>query len=237
MPVIAEGKKDYEDAYVHKPAEKYHIGKAFRESYKTARANLVFSLSKGGCKKVVVASSLPREGKTLTSVNLAIEFAQQINSRVLLLDCDLRKPRVHRFFGVQNVAGLTDYLLKLKTLDEIVIKTHIDNLSLICSGTLPPNPSEILTSEYFFDFFKNFEDNYDYIIIDTSPLNIIVDALSVIKLSDGVVLSVIQGVSTHPEFLKTVSAIKKIDARILGVILHGVEHTNRKKYYYDGYYN
>ncbi|MDR1066045.1 MAG: CpsD/CapB family tyrosine-protein kinase [Clostridiales bacterium] len=219
--------------------QKYQTPKAFMESYKVARANLIFSLFKEGCKKIVVTSSLPKEGKTITSVNLSIELAKQMNTRVLLLDCDLRKPRIHQFFGVNNVPGITDYILKpgTETLDKIVIKTHISDLSIICAGTLPPNPSEILTSVYFAEFLKRLEKDYDYIMVDTSPLNIVIDALSVIKLSDGVVLSAIQDVSVHPEFSKTVAAIRNIDAKILGVILHGVENSGKKKYYKYEYYN
>ncbi|MDR1541817.1 MAG: polysaccharide biosynthesis tyrosine autokinase [Clostridiales bacterium] len=231
-------KKIVRNAPVVSNGEKYQIDKSCQEAYRTARTNLAFSLIKKGCKKVAVVSSVSKEGKTTTSINLAISLSQQIGVKVLLVDCDLRKPRLHHFFDMPSVPGLSDYLCGLNALDEVLRETHIQNLSFISSGTGPPNPAELLSSNAFVSFVESVQDNYDYIIFDTSPINLVVDALEVIKRCDSVVLTAIQGVSLHPEFEITVSKVKSANALVAGVVLHGVE-SSRKKYYSGDkeYYN
>jgi capsular exopolysaccharide synthesis family protein len=214
-------------------APDFTITQKYMEAYRTARSNLNFSILKKGCKKICIVSSQPREGKTTSSMYLAITLAQQLNAKVLLVDCDLRKPRVYRYFKAQNTPGLTDYLSGQKTLDEIRQETTQENLTLICSGTVPPNPSELLASEAFVEFVGNMEADYDYVIYDTSPLNLVSDALSIVRLMDGVVVSAVKGMSVHPELAKTMEVLKSADAKITGVVLHGVE---RGKGYGKGYY-
>jgi len=203
------------------------------EAYKMARTNLSFSILKEGCKKIIVTSSLSKEGKSTASVNIAIALAQQINTKVLLVDCDLRRPRVNQFFDLLNTPGLTDYLSRKKKLEDVTHKTDIKNLSTICAGTIPPNPSEILSSDYFEKFLTAVESRYDYIVIDTSPLNMVVDALPLAKLVDGVVISIMQGESTHPELQKTIETLRRVEAKILGVVMHSIKVNGKKGYKYD----
>lgn len=219
------------------PSLKFRV----EEAYKSARTNIMFSVIKKGCKTIVVSSSAPNEGKTTTTINLAITFAEA-NQRVLLIDGDLRKPKIHHYFSVPNSPGLTNYLgskvssNKNENVDlfSVIHPTEFENLSILCSGSIPPNPAEILGSEPMVEFLKEISNNFDYIIIDTPPINVVSDALPVIRESDGVVLVVRSNQSTHPEIQRTVSALEFIDAKILGFIVNFVD-TGKSKYSYGKY--
>ena len=212
------------------------------ESYKSILANITFSLMKKGCKRIVFTSSVAGEGKTTTTINLAISFAQA-GQRVLLIDGDLRKPKIHQYFSISNNPGLTDYLGSTVSasrtdridLFSIVHATEYDNLSIICSGSIPPNPAEILGSEPMAEFLNDVSNDFDYIIIDTPPINIVSDALPIIRESDGVVLVVRYNQSTHPEVEKAIAALEFIDAKILGFIVNFVETRSGGKYNYGKY--
>lgn len=219
------------------PALKFRV----EEAYKSARTNIMFSVMKKGCKTIVVSSSAPNEGKTTTTINLAITFAQA-DQKVLLIDGDLRKPKIHHYFSVPNSPGLTNYLNaqvasgKGEKIDlfSVIHPTEFENLSILCSGSIPPNPAEILGSEPMAEFLKEISKDFDYIIIDTPPINVVSDALPIIRESDGVVLVVRSNQSTHPEIQRTVSSLEFIDAKILGFIVNFVE-TSHSKYGYGKY--
>lgn len=198
------------------------------EAYKSIRANIMFSVVKKGCKIIVVSSSLPNEGKTTTTVNLAASISQA-DQRVLLIDGDLRKPKIHQYFSVSSAPGLTDYLSDVASARHkmdifgIIHPTKYENLSVITSGTIPPNPAELLGSDFMRDFLNGISKDFDYIIIDTPPLNVVSDALPLIRESDGVVLVVRDNQTTHPELQKALSSLEFIDAKILGFVVNFVE--------------
>lgn len=204
------------------------------EAYKTIRANIMFSVIKKGCKIIVVSSSLPNEGKTTTTVNLAVTISQA-DQRVLLIDGDLRKPKVHQYFGLSNAPGLTNYLSDTMSgrrgadIFGIIHPTRYENLSVICSGSIPPNPAELLGSDFMSEFLADVSKDFDYIIIDTPPVNIVSDSFPLIRESDGVVLVVRSNQSTHPELQKALSALEFIDAKILGFVVNFAE-TKMSKY-------
>ncbi len=209
------------------------------EAYKSIRTNIMLSVMKKGCKTIVVTSSVAGEGKTTTTTNLAISISQA-DQRVLLIDGDLRKPKVHHYFSIPNAPGLTNYLgasvnsraAQKVDLFSIIHPTEYKNLSVIASGSIPPNPAEILGSEPMADFLKEVAEHFDYIIIDTPPINVVSDALPVIRESDGVVVVVRSNASTHPELQKALDSLKFIDAKILGFV---VNYETEKKSIY-GYY-
>ena len=201
------------------------------EAYKLARTNLMFSLLKEGCKKIVVSSSVSGEGKTTTAVHLAISLAQ-MNARVLLIDADLRKPKVNQFFSFNNTPGLTNYFGHQFELQKILHNTDYDSLSVICSGVMVPNPSELLASEKMTALLAELESQYDYIVIDTPPVNIVADALPLVKQCDGVVLVVRRGFSTYPELNKTIKNLEMINAKILGVIFNSAASGGKGNYRY-----
>ena len=210
------------------------------EAYKTIRANIMFSAMKKGCKFIVVSSSLPNEGKTTTTVNLAVTISQA-DQRVLLIDGDLRKPKIHQYFSLPNSPGLTNYLSSTITgkgktdLFEIIHQTQYENLSVLCSGSVPPNPAELLGSDYMMDFINEISRDFDYIIIDTPPINLVSDALPLIRESDGVVIVVRSNQSTHPELQRTLSSLEFIDAKILGFVVNFVESKSGRSYYRSSY--
>ena len=191
------------------------------EAYKIARMNIALSVAKKGCKKIIITSALAHVGKTTTSCNIAAVFSKQINSRVLLIDCDLRKPDVAKFFKIKNTPGLTNYLSGMAELNEIIQKVPNTNLSVICGGVISPNPSELLTSDRFFELLEMLEEDYDYIIIDTPPINVVADALALISHADGVVLVAYEKRSDRNEIDKAVENLKRFNAKILGFILNG----------------
>ena len=198
------------------------------EAYKSIRANIMFSVVKKGCKIIVVSSSLPNEGKTTTTVNLAASISQA-DQRVLLIDGDLRKPKIHQYFSVSSAPGLTDYLSDVASARHkmdifgIIHPTKYENLSVITSGTIPPNPAELLGSDFMRDFLNGISKDFDYIIIDTPPLNVVSDALPLIRESDGIVLVVRDNQTTYPELQKALSSLEFIDAKILGFVVNFVE--------------
>lgn len=224
------------------------------ESYKTIRANIMFSVMKKGCKIIVVTSSAPNEGKTTTTVNLAVSISQA-DQKVLLIDGDLRKPKIHQYFSVPNSPGLTNYLgdkisgKRNADLFSVIHPTEYENLCVLCSGTIPPNPAELLGSELMADFLNNVSKDFDYIIIDTPPVNVVSDSFPLIRESDGVVLVVRSNQSTHPELQKALASLEFIDAKILGFVVNFAESKagkygksaytygrySKSGYYYGGY--
>ncbi len=211
-----------------------------QEAYKTIRTNIALSLMKDGCKKIVITSSHASEGKSTVSMNVAISLAQAFN-KVLLMDCDLRRPRDHKAFRLMQNPGITNVISGLSTVDEAIQKTPYENLSFMAAGIVPPNPSEMLSSTRFEELLKNLESRFDYIIIDTPPINIVSDALSITPYTDGVMYVVRSKFTLKGEVEKGVNALKFVKAKIIGFVLNDVdeetgEYGKYKKYNY-GYSN
>lgn len=192
------------------------------EAYKTIRTNIMFSIAQKGCKTIVISSTVENEGKSTGAVNIAISLAQT-NMRVLLLDTDLRKSKVHMFFDINSAPGLTHAISGINSLEDVIRRTAYNNLDVITSGATPPNPSELLASDTFAKLLEQLKEQYDYIIIDTPPINVVSDALPVAKQSDGVVLMVRSGRATYPELDKALSSLQLIGAKVLGTVLNGAD--------------
>ena len=218
------------------------LGFQVRESYKAARTYIAYSILKKGCKKVAFTSSTKSEGKTVASINVASALAQQVDTKVLVVECDLRRPRVNTALKIEPTPGLTNYLNDECSLEDIIKDTKIDNLKAIAYGAIPPNPSELLASEAMAYLIKTVEKEYDYIIFDTPPVGIVIDAVPILKASDGVVIVARNNSTTYPELAKTVETVERTDAKIIGVILNRVKPQETRKgkgYYsrYGGYYS
>ncbi len=218
------------------------LGFQVRESYKAARTNIAYSIFKKGCKKIAFTSSTKSEGKTVTSINVASALAQQVDTKVLVIECDLRRPRVNTALKIKPTPGLTNYLNDECTLDDIIKDTKIDNLKAIAYGAIPPNPSELLSSDSMSELIKTVEKDFDYIIFDTPPVGIVIDAVPILKAADGVVIVARSNSTTYPELEKTIDTIKRTDTKILGVILNRIKPQKTRKgkgYYsrYSGYYS
>ena len=205
------------------------------EAYNELRTNLRFTILKSGCKKIIISSPLPEDGKSTTSTNIAITIAQ-MGAKVLLLDCDLRKGKIHSFFKIKSKPGISDVLSGMMNEFETVRQTKYENLHVIPMGSIPPNPSELLGSKQMEEVISRLEKNYDYIIIDSPPVNVVSDALSLAKVVDGVVIVVREKVTSHPNINKAMTKYNLAEANILGFVINGVSTERGKKsrssYYY-----
>lgn len=212
---------------------------AIVEGYKIARTNLVFSLSASDSKYVVVTSWSKGEGKSTATANLAISFSK-MGKKVLLIDCDLRRPNLHNLLKLQNTAGLSEVIGKFKSLSEVIHREVLPCLDVITAGSIPPNPSELLGSATFEAFLHDMEKEYDYIIIDTPPVGIVTDTLLLKDFISGYVVVVRERVTTHGDIEKTLQSIKLADSKVLGFLKVGCTATEKKyskgKYGYYKYY-
>ena len=210
----------------------------FNEEIKKIRTNIKFSSVKEDIKVICVTSSLPGEGKSLISANLAASFAQY-SENVLLIDCDMRKGRQRKLFNIpaNDELGLSKLLINKnweKDYKNYIKQTKIKGLSVIPTGIYPPNPSELLTSERFLNLLTKLRGEYDRIILDCPPIEGLSDALVVSSISDTTVL-VAKYKSTPMNLLeKSKKALDKIGSKISGVILNHVD--KEQNTYYYGYY-
>jgi len=203
----------------------YHSPKTpISEQYRMIRTNLQRVNPENPPRLIALTSSLHREGKTTTSVNLAVALAHDLNKNILLIDCDLRKPNVHNLLGLRMEGGTSDVLTRRVELDAVFKKTRAENLTVITSGKIPSNPSELLGSHQMRNLLIELKNRFDYVIVDTPPVLAITDTGILGTLVDGVVV-VVQTWRTQREALdKTRSFLSNAHANILGYILTGVEH-------------
>lgn len=214
------------------------------EGFNTLRTNVRICLKKDTNNKILVTSPFSGDGKSTCSCNLAVSFVGTGKS-VLIVDCDMRKPVVHKTFGLNNKKGLSDVLSHLATASECLQKTSYDNLSILSAGVEVPNPSVLLSGEEMKALISDLENQFDYIIFDCPPINVVADALSIFECVDGVVLVARYNKTTHPEFQKALSAIEFAKANLFGVFFYDAPISGGKKYGYKynnkynkyGYYN
>ncbi|MCL6458422.1 MAG: CpsD/CapB family tyrosine-protein kinase [Gorillibacterium sp.] len=203
------------------------------EGYRMLRTNIEFSTIDHKLQVIMVTSSKPSEGKSTTSANLAVAFAQA-NKRVLLIDADLRKPSQHHIFGKSNRIGLTTALFRQQELHEVIQHTNTVNLSVIQAGPTPPNPSELLSSKQMAGLLAKTREMYDVIIIDTPPILAVTDAQIIATQSDGVVLVVDSGKVKKEVVLKAKASLEHVNAKLIGVVLNNInrKHSDSYSYYY-----
>ena len=193
------------------------------EAYKSLRTNVMFSLTGENERNVIiVTSSLQSEGKSTTSTNLAITFAQN-DKRVLLVDCDMRRPKLGRLMGLSCKLGLSDILLEPDRCAEAIISTEQKNLKVLLAGAIPPNPSELLSSRRMKSFLEAMKQQFDLIVLDTPPVNVVTDAMVLCPEADGVVFVVRAGQSERGAVMRAVDLLKRADAKLLGFVLNGVD--------------
>ncbi len=202
---------------------------AVTEAFKALRTNVQFALSTRNNKIFAVSSALPSEGKSTIAANLAITFAQT-DSKVLFIDADLRKPVAHRTFNLQNKLGLSTLLGGIDSFREVLNSQVTTGLDVITSGPIPPNPSEMLGSENMKVLLEKLVEFYDYIIIDTPPINIVSDTLNLLPYIAGVVLVAKQGETPIDAYEDAINAIKFADGHILGGILGQVQTLGKTGY-------
>ena len=202
------------------------------EAYRTLRTNIQYSSFDNEYRTIVVTSSEPGEGKTVTSGNLALALAQGEN-KVLLVDCDMRKPSIHKNFRISNESGLTDLLLHKKTMEQVMVNYN-KNLTIVPAGRVSPNPSEMLGSRAMGTFLEEMKNHFDYIVMDTPPLGAVTDAQVLSTKVDGTILVVKAGATKKDVVINSVNLIKKVNGNLIGTVLNGVEQSKNKYYYYYG---
>ena len=204
------------------------------ESYKALRTSLLLS-SGEPIKSVVVTSSVEDEGKTTTAINIAVSFAQ-LEKKVLLVDADLRKPKVHTMLGIDNSVGLSVYLSR-QTLQENIRGTKMPNLSVLSAGPLPPNPSELLSSRSMKDFLEHATNHFDIVVFDSAPLITVTDTTILSALVDGTVLVVKSGKTTVDIAKRGLKVLMDANIKILGAVLNGMDTEKEGyRYLYPYYY-
>ena len=206
------------------------------EAFRALRTRVQFSkVDQGNMKVIHITSSTPGEGKTLISSNLAGSFAQA-NHKTLLLDCDLRKPRVHTIFGMNRQPGLVEYLFDQVNLATIIKPTKLANLDVITVGTIPPNPAEMLGSKKMQDFITHMKTLYDYIIIDSPPIISVTDSEIIAAYCDAVYLVVSANYTEFDLLEKALDILKNSNVNFVGTILNNFVFKNSYGSYYKYYY-
>jgi capsular exopolysaccharide synthesis family protein len=194
----------------------------FAESYRNLRTNVQFAKNGEPLKSIMVTSANPSEGKSTTAANLAIAFAQ-VERRVLLVDADMYRPVLHEFFKIRMTPGLSDYILGKATYDEVVQRNVLDNLDIICSGTMPPNSVEIPSSEKMKVLFRQALQSYNVMLLDSPPVLAATDASVLATQVDGTLLVVSYDNTRELEIERTMESLESVGARILGVVLNNFD--------------
>ncbi len=192
---------------------------AAAEAYRTLRTNLSFSSLDDPIHSLVVTTPAPQENKSIVIANLAVIMAQGGN-RTLLVDCDLRRPALHEIFGVDNSRGLTTMMLDEGAMDEPPLqKTEIDNLMLLPSGPLPPNPADLLGSRRMDAVIARLTEQMDIVLLDAPPVIAVTDAAVLASKVDGVLLSMSAGVTRRDHAERAKEMLQKVNVRIVGTVL------------------
>lgn len=203
------------------------------ESYRNLRTDLQFVNVDEPIKSIMFTSAAPGEGKSLNTANLAISFAE-LGKRVLIVDCDMRKPVQHKIFQLEKSPGISDYMARELTIDEIVQKTAISNLSLLAAGTSPPNPAEMLDSHKMTELIAQLAERFDLVIYDSPPLIAVSDPKILALKVKNVLLVVRVGKVNYRLVKDAYSRLDKVDAKVIGAVLNGVG-TKRGYGYYSRY--
>ncbi|CAM3557266.1 CpsD/CapB family tyrosine-protein kinase [Marinicrinis lubricantis] len=204
------------------------------EAYKVMRTNIDFSNVDDTVQTVMITSSKMREGKSTTTANLAVAYAQS-GKKVLIMDADLRNPTQHRIFQCSNLYGLSTLLSKQNTLDDVIQTTDVQSLDIIPAGPVPPNPSEMLSSKSMSELLEQLKEHYDVVLIDTPPVMPVSDAQIIAAQSDGVILVIDTGKVRKEMALKAKKSLEHVNARILGAVLNNVNRKRSESYYYYSY--
>lgn len=204
------------------------------ESFKNIRANLMFALAgtKGDCKTILFTSAEQGDGKSTSCLNIAAAYADT-NAKVLMIDADLRRPKLARYIGVdKKTTGLSDYLGGFCTLEEAIIRPEGMNFDCLFSGRIPPNPSELLMIDEVEKMLKTLSERYDYIFIDTPPIGIVAETIYLTQFVTGVVVVVKKDSSHFHAVSESISLLEFAKAHILGFVFNDAFDAKSRRYYY-----
>lgn len=204
------------------------------EAFRTVRTRLQFFSMTNGAKTILVTSSAPGEGKTTISTNLAASFAQA-NKRCVIVDCDLRKPRLYALFGDKDSDGFLDYLFGQTQFEKIIKKSEVRNLDFITGGSIPPNPSEILGSQAMKEFIEKLKSEYDIVILDSPPIMAVSDSEILSRFVDTCILVVSASTSEIDWLKEAVTLLKHDNINLAGVLLNNFNYRSGYHSYYKYY--
>ncbi|MEL6182117.1 MAG: polysaccharide biosynthesis tyrosine autokinase, partial [Myxococcota bacterium] len=196
------------------------------ECCRTIRTNILFMSPDNNLDRLLITSAGPLEGKTATASNIATAMAQS-NTRILLVDTDMRRPRLHKVFGLKNKVGLSSLLLGEATYEEAIQKTEVPNLDLLVCGPIPPNPAELMHTERFLECLRNFDTRYDRVIFDSPPTIAVTDSMILSNLVDGVIFVIHGGHASKELVRRALAKLKAVNAPLLGAVLNNVDLDSR----------
>jgi len=205
------------------------------EQFKHLRTNILFPVSGKPPRSIMITSAVPGEGKSFVASNLAVSIAQNIDQHVLLMDCDMRSPSIHKSFGINIDPGLSEYLSKGTPLSSVLFKTEINKLSVLPSGAPPQNPAELMSSNQMSELFKEVTSRYKdrYIVIDSPPPNMTSEANVIARQVDGIVLVVKAGKTRREQVEELIEMMGK--EKVLGVVVNWSDMRTTKNYGYSKY--
>ena len=204
------------------------------ESFRGIRTNIIYSSADSPPQVILISSAGPTEGKTACASNIAVTMAQS-GTKVVLLDCDMRRPRLHNVFNVQRNKGISSYLVGTSELKDVIFTTPFKNLDIIPCGPIPPNPSEILGSKKMRHLLEKLRKEYQRIVIDSPPIMAVTDSVVMAPLADGVLMVIRVGDTPRQVIQNGLSQLQTVNAHLLGAVLNGVE-MGKDSYYYQYYY-
>lgn len=229
-------KKDEQDFMLLSP----NVPFQYQEAYNSLRTNLKFVSINNNYKKIVVTSSVPNEGKSSLAINLGVSLATD-GSRVLLIDCELRKPVLHRYLRIRGgiTGGLTAVLAGNVGSTESIVRFRDVGLSVLPAGSPPPAPAQLLGGQTMADLISSLESHYDYIIFDTPPVSVVTDAAVLCQYADGVLMVVRQKTATISQVQQAKKNLESVNANILGVVFNdfNLRNTDKESGYYYNYYH
>ncbi|WKA53978.1 CpsD/CapB family tyrosine-protein kinase [Planococcus shixiaomingii] len=200
------------------------------EQFRTLRTNITFLSPDKDVRTMVVTSAVPSEGKSTTSANLAVTFAQE-GKKVILVDGDMRKPTTHYTFNIKNTTGLSNVLTKQSTAEKTIRSTVVDRLDVLTSGPIPPNPVELLSSKSMDVLIQQLTDMYDLVIFDAPPVLSVTDGQIIANKCDGTILVINSGHTEKDMAVKAKEAIESSNSRIIGAVLNNFEISKDNGYY------
>ncbi len=200
------------------------------EAFRTLRTSLIYSLVDDPPRVITVTSPGPREGKSTTCANLAVVLAQA-NKSVLLVDCDLRRPVMHRLFELNNVRGFVDVLAREGDVEDFW-REPLENLKVVTAGPAPPNPAELLGSERFSTLVEQFREDFDYVILDAPPVQLVSDPAIIASQTDGVLLALDAQNTRKMSVRRSVRSLQSVGANVLGTVMNNVRASDGAYYGY-----
>jgi len=224
--ILANKKRIISPLYVHNKPKA-----TISEKFRGIRSNIMFSNAEQEVNSLLVTSEKPKSGKSTISANLAVTYAQA-GYKTLIIDGDMRKPTQHYIFDLPNHSGLSNLIIGKKTYSETIKETKVDNLAILTAGPTPPNPSELVASNQFNEIYNELLRHYDFIVVDTPPINTVTDAQIYAQTIKNCALVIDVDENNKYEVKKAKNLITKSGGKVLGAILNKMSIDKSSSYYY-----